>query len=273
MSERAAEVRALNLSVGYERVPVLEGVGLCARGGEVVGVIGGNGSGKSTLLQTLVGLLPPIAGDVLIGGESVVRVPASARVRRMRLGYVPQYGRRIPGLTVAENLHLAQWGRGSRAERRGRIERLLTEEPFDQLRGHLGEHAGALSGGQSLLLALATLRLQDSEVILLDEPSDGLVERNRWMAVELIRRMKEAGKAVVMVEQLLRVVFSVCDRVYVAGPSKAGSAAHGNPSRPNVGRLRELEAAKLQAIRALYSERPLLPPAHTDLIDSLLWGD
>jgi ABC-type multidrug transport system ATPase subunit len=271
MSERVTEVRAVNLSVGYEQVPVLEAVGLCARGGEVVGIVGGNGSGKSTLLQTLAGLLPPIAGDVLIGGESVVGLPASGRVRRMRLGYVPQYGRRIPGLTVAENLHLAQWGRGARAERTGNIERLLEEGPFDQLRGHLGEHAGSLSGGQSLLLALATLRLQDSEVILLDEPSDGLDERNRGMAVELIRGMKTAGKAVVMVEQLLRVVFSVCDRVYVAGSSKVRPAASVNPSRPSVGRLRELEAAKLQTICALYSERPLLLPSHIDLIDSLLW--
>lgn len=260
------------MTVGYDGIPILGGVNINAGPGETVGIVGGNGSGKSTLLQTMSGVIPPLGGDILIGGRSAARRSAAERVRELGLAYLPQHGRRIPNLTVSENLHLAQWGRGSRADRARSIEQVLGEQPFTQLKGHLHEHAGALSGGQSLLLALAILSIQELPVILLDEPSDGLDEYNRGMLVELIRKMKSGGRALLLVEQLLRVVFSTCDRVYVAGQLRSRSAVQHNPSRHSVGRLRELEAGKVREIRDIYARHSPLLPAHTQSIDALLWG-
>ncbi len=267
MDKHETHLRIEGLAVGHDDIPILEGVTLSAYPGEVVGIVGGNGSGKSTFLQTLAGLLSPLGGQIMIGGENVGGRSVLERVRDLKFGYLPQYGRRIPNLTINENLHLAQWDCRSRAERMKNIERILSQKPFTQLRGHLHEHAGSLSGGQNLLLALAALTLQNSRLILLDEPSDGLDEYNRSLVVELIEKMKSGGRIILVVEQLLRVVFSISDRVYVAGQLTPQRVLQSHTLRPNVGRLRELETGKIQTIRELYARHPSLLPADTQTID------
>lgn len=271
MDKHETHLRIEGLAVGHDDIPILEGVTLSAYPGEVVGIVGGNGSGKSTFLQTLAGLLSPLGGQIMIGGENVVGKSVLERVRDLKFGYLPQHGRRIPNLTINENLHLAQWDCGSRAERMKNIEMILSQKPFTQLRGHRHELAGALSGGQNLLLALAALSLQNSRLILLDEPSDGLDEYNRSLVVELIAQMKSGDRIILVVEQLLRVVFSISDRVYVAGQLTPQRVLQSHTLRPNVGRLRELETGKIQTIRELYARHPSLRPADTQTIDSLLW--
>lgn len=268
MNRTSTFLEVRDLAVGYDRIAVLENVNLDVRSGEAVGILGSNGSGKSTLIRTVAGIQKEIRGDFSIGGESLVGKSVLWRVKHARIGCLLQHNRNIPNLTIRENLHLALWDVPRWAEREKGIQRILSQSPFDQLWRHADDYAGILSGGQSLLLAIATLLLQDSKVVLLDEPSDGLDESNRKLVVNIVAGLKSSGKAVVIVEQLLRVIFSVSDRVYVI---RTSYKREGEESETPFQTLMELDPEGVQKIRDIYQENPVLSPEHSEKIDSLVW--
>lgn len=259
------------LAVGYNRIPVLEDVTFSACPGDVIGIIGGNGSGKSTLLKTIAGVVPPISGNIFIQNTSMAGKSTFHRVREFKLSYLLQHNRQISNLTVDENLHLAQWATSSRIDREKNIQSVLSERPFDQLKSVLREYANVLSGGQSLLLALATVALQDGNLILLDEPSDGLDERNRSLVVELIKGLKSQYRVILVVEQLLRIVFTVANRVYVIAPLNTDATVRDTP-RASAATFRELRPDTVSRIRDVYAQNRILLPAHAELIESLIWN-
>jgi len=214
------------LSVRYGAVDAVRGLSLEVKPGQIVGLIGPNGAGKSSTLHAIMGSAPVVGGDVRLDGTSIVgRRPED--VARRGVALVPE-GRRIFGeLTVEENLRLGLAAR--RKQRGGGFERAY--ELFPVLREFRSRHAGALSGGQQQQLAIGRALTADPEVLLLDEPSLGLAPKIVDVVFEALTRIRDAGLAVLLVEQRAQRTVALADQSYVLangelrltlGPKDAG---------------------------------------------------
>ena len=199
------------LSVRYGAVDAVRGLSLEVNPGQIVGLIGPNGAGKSSTLHAIMGSAPIIGGDVRFDGRSLVgRRPEE--VARRGIALVPE-GRRIFGeLTVEENLRL-----GLAARREGRNGGGLARayELFPMLREFRSRHAGALSGGQQQQLAIGRALASDPTVLLLDEPSLGLAPKIVDIVFETLTRIRDAGVAVLLVEQRAQRTVALADESYV----------------------------------------------------------
>ena len=200
-------LRVEAISAGYGPVRVLHEVAFEARAGEVLCLMGRNGAGKTTTLKAIMGLLPLSAGRVLLGPVELSALPAH-QVPRQGIGYVPQ-GRRLFGeLTVAENIEIGLMTRGRGASTRARV-----LEMFPRLRERLDQRAETLSGGEQQMLATARALCLEPEVMLLDEPTEGLQPSMIHLIQETVRAMGADGVAVVLVEQRIGAALSLADRV------------------------------------------------------------
>jgi branched-chain amino acid transport system ATP-binding protein len=201
-----------NLSVRYGAVEAVRGLSLEVRPGEIVGLIGPNGAGKSSTLHAIMGTAPVTGGDVQLAGRSVVgRRPEE--VARSGIALVPE-GRRIFGeLTVEENLRLGFAARRSRSDVAGTLGRAF--ELFPILREFRARTAGALSGGQQQQLAIARALVAEPDVLLLDEPSLGLAPKVVDVVFDALGRIREAGLAVLLVEQRAQRTVALAERSYV----------------------------------------------------------
>jgi branched-chain amino acid transport system ATP-binding protein len=199
------------LSVRYGAVEAVRGLSLEVKAGQIVGLIGPNGAGKSSTLHAIMGSAPISGGDVRLGGESLVgRRPED--VARRGIALVPE-GRRIFGeLTVEENLRL---GLAARSKRQGGGGLARAYELFPILREFRGRHAGALSGGQQQQLAIGRALASDPDVLLLDEPSLGLAPKIVDIVFEALSQIRDAGLAVLLVEQRAQRTVALADRSYV----------------------------------------------------------
>src|SRR5260370_2745671 len=160
-------LRATEVSARYGRIPILNGIDLQVAAGELVGVLGHNGMGKTTLLRTLMGFVPAQRGRVTFDEVDITREPPYARARR-GLGYVPQGREIFPGLSVRDNLRMGFAGRGAKE----RIDAILAT--FPRLTPLLNRRAGALSGGEQQLLAIARCLAGQPELIPFHAPTDGI---------------------------------------------------------------------------------------------------
>ncbi|MFF9032764.1 ABC transporter ATP-binding protein [Streptomyces iakyrus] len=212
MSLKEAPVLAADgIVAGYvPGVDVLRGCSVEVRPGEVVGVIGPNGAGKSTLVKTVFGLLRVRAGTVRLHGEDVTGRPAHEMVRR-GVGYVPQLQNVFPTLTVEENLRMGVYLRPKDQARRV----AAVEELFPLLADRRKQKAGAMSGGERQMLAMARALMMEPRLLLLDEPSAGLSPLHQDHVFDRCRMINNAGVAVLMVEQNARRCLQLCDRGYV----------------------------------------------------------
>jgi branched-chain amino acid transport system ATP-binding protein len=205
------EVRCLQ--AGYDRLQVLHGVDVAVSSGELVAVIGANGAGKSTLLRAVSGLLRPRGGQVLLNGEDVTACSAE-QIAARGLAHVPENRLVFPSLTVADNLALGGWTRrrdGQMATRRDEALQL-----FPRLRDRIELAAGAMSGGEQQMLAIARALMAAPSVVVLDEPSLGLAPRVVGEIVQALATLRdERNLAVLLVEQNVRAAFTVADRVLV----------------------------------------------------------
>jgi branched-chain amino acid transport system ATP-binding protein/neutral amino acid transport system ATP-binding protein len=199
-----------DLHAGYGDHEILRGVRLSVDPGEIVSIIGPNGAGKSTLLRAIAGLLTPRAGEVRFRGESLVGRGPEAIIA-MGLCYVPQEGNVFPSLSVEDNLAIGGWA--SRARRRAASAEVT--ELFPVLRERRRQRAGALSGGERQMLALAMALMVDPALLLLDEPSAGLAPALQRLIFERIRDINTRGLAVLLVEQNARESLRLCRRGYV----------------------------------------------------------
>ena len=203
------EVRGLR--AGYQR-PVVEDVDLEVAAGEIVTIIGQNGAGKSTLLKGIFNLVPMRAGSVELDGQSVMALAAHELLRR-GLAYIPQQHSIFPKLTIAENLRMGGYLLRDTALLRARIAR--AEEMFPALAERRQQYAASLSGGEQRMLEIARTLVMDPKVIMLDEPSIGLAPRMVDLVFATARRLADAGKAILMVEQNVRKALLASDRGYV----------------------------------------------------------
>ena len=201
------EVKAL--SAGYGRVPVLHGVDFTVEEGEIVGVLGHNGMGKTTLLKTIMGIVPATGGVIGYAGLDLTRERASERAR-LGLGYVPQGRGIFPNLSVQDNIRMGIAAHGGDEE--DAVRRILAG--FPRLEPLLDREGGALSGGEQQLLAIARCLISEPELILLDEPTEGIQPSIVDAIIDLLRRLnREQGVTIVMVEQNLDFITELSDRV------------------------------------------------------------
>lgn len=204
------EIRGLH--AGYGRVPVVRGVDLAVRPGEIVLVLGANGAGKSTLLRATTGFVRPSRGTVLLEGRDITGLaPEEVARRGMRL--VLDGHRVFPELSVADNIRLGAAIRHETlafGELAGQV-----LDMFPMLRGKLESPARDLSGGQQQMLALAQAFVAQPKVLLCDEPSLGLAQALIPPILDFLERWAKQGTAVLIVEQQIDVALSVADRVVV----------------------------------------------------------
>jgi branched-chain amino acid transport system ATP-binding protein len=216
-----------NLCVRYGAVDAVRGLSLEVKPGQIVGLIGPNGAGKSSTLHAIMGSAPIVGGDVRLDGGSLVgRRPED--VARRGIALVPE-GRRIFGeLTVEENLRLGLAARRKQHDRGGLAR---AYELFPMLGEFRSRHAGVLSGGQQQQLAIGRALASDPAVLLLDEPSLGLAPKIVDVVFEALSRIREAGLAVLLVEQRAQRTVALADESHVLangelrltlGPKDAG---------------------------------------------------
>ncbi|MGH3386739.1 MAG: ABC transporter ATP-binding protein [Nocardioidaceae bacterium] len=197
------------LRSGYAGSTVLHGVDLAVDEGGVVALLGRNGVGKSTLVSTTMGLLRPYDGSVVLAGQELAGRRPDA-IARAGVALVPQGRRIFAPLTVAEHLRLA-----ARTGADGEWTEAGVLELLPRLGERLGHRGDQLSGGEQQMLAIARGLLTNPRLMLLDEPSDGLAPTVVAQVGDVVRTMCAGGMSVLLVEQNLRLAFSVADRVAV----------------------------------------------------------
>ncbi|MCK0207062.1 ABC transporter ATP-binding protein [Starkeya koreensis] len=201
----------LGLRAGYGGKPVLQGLDLDVREGEIVAVIGRNGVGKSTLMKSLIGLVPTMEGSIVYRDKPVEQLTAFRRAR-LGIGYVPQGRDVFPRLTVAENIAVGGMRQGgvSEADR----ERVLGYFPI--LKERWGQRAGTMSGGQQQQLAIGRVLVANPSLVLLDEPSEGIQPNIvQDIARIMVQLNKDTGVTVVLVEQNIDMIRAMAQRCYV----------------------------------------------------------
>ena len=208
-------LRLRNLDAGYGKLTVLRRVSLHVSPGEIVTIVGANGAGKTTLLETVAGLVRARGGEIAFDGQDVGRLPTDRIVAR-GCSLVPEGRQVFATMPVRENLLLGahvQYARGKRHEVAEDLERVL--ELFPILRTRSGQLAGTLSGGEQQMLAIARALMARPKLMMLDEPSMGLAPLVVRDIFAILRRVREAGTTVLLVEQNARSALRIADRGYV----------------------------------------------------------
>jgi branched-chain amino acid transport system ATP-binding protein len=196
----------------YGPVHVLKDVNLEVFAGEIVCLLGGNASGKTTTLKTVLGMVNPSSGDVLLDGEVVSDWSTSKRVER-GVSMVPENRRLFKRMTVKENLEVGAFLRKDKENLDGDMQHIF--DLFPRVKERLGQKAGTLSGGEQQMVAVGRALMARPKVLLMDEPSMGLAPILVSQNFEIIQQINEAGTTVFVVEQNANMALSIADRGYV----------------------------------------------------------
>ena len=214
-SDRARTVSMLKvekLNAWYDRSHVVQDLTFHVEAGEVVTLMGRNGAGKTTTLRTIMGLLEKCSGNVTFDQQEILGKPAHIRFHS-GLAYVPEDRRIVAGLTVRENLQLGLIASAARAQTNAMIDEIA--QTFPRLKERLTQEATSLSGGEQQMLAIARAMMAKPKMILLDEPSEGVMPVLVDEMFELFSRMKNQGTTILLVEQNVERALSISDRAYI----------------------------------------------------------
>jgi branched-chain amino acid transport system ATP-binding protein len=217
-------LRLTHVHAFYGDSHILHGVGFSLREGQVLALLGRNGAGKTTCISTIVGFLAPKDGEIRLFGEAIEGL-SPERISRLGIGLVPQGRRIFPSLTVQENLIVARQREHS-TTRPWNVERIF--ELFPRLQERHAQFAGTLSGGEQQMLAIGRALMGNPRVLLLDEPSEGLAPLIVAEVGRTIKRLKEEGQSILLVEQNLKLALEVADQAVILNTGRcvfAGEAA------------------------------------------------
>jgi branched-chain amino acid transport system ATP-binding protein len=204
------EIREIDTYYGDSHI--LFGLSLDVEEGEVVCLLGRNGAGKTTTLKSVIGLVPPRSGRIAVRGRELGGL-SPYRIARLGVGYVPEERRIFGNLTVRENLEVARKTWGAAAGAAWTAERVF--ELFPHLRSLRDRRAGRLSGGEQQMLTIARTLMGNPDVLLLDEPSEGLAPLVVEMLGEQLGGLKRTGLTMIVAEQNVHFVSELGDRVYI----------------------------------------------------------
>ena len=196
---------------GYGETQVLRNLSFEVGEGEIVSLVGRNGAGKTTTLRTIMGVIQPTSGSITYRGQDVSDLDAT-ETAQLGISLVPEERRIFPELSVMENLELAQIG-GSDDHDAMTIEEVL--DMFENLKERTENDGSALSGGEQQMLAIARALVAGADLILLDEPTEGLAPYIVQDVVDIVRELNERGITVLLVEQNVHVGLTLADRNYV----------------------------------------------------------
>jgi branched-chain amino acid transport system ATP-binding protein len=214
-----------NLNAWYGASHVLQDVALEVNKGEIVCLIGRNGAGKTTTLKSIIGLLDKTKGAVNFKGEEMLGQAAHRRFAR-GLAYVPEERRIVQGLSVRENLRLGLVASPLKTKEAALIDEIATI--FPRLAERLDQEAVTMSGGEQQMLAIARAMIAKPDLIMLDEPSEGIMPVLVDEMFELFRNMKQQGTTILLVEQNVELALDIADRAYVLDQ---GSVVHHDTAK------------------------------------------
>jgi branched-chain amino acid transport system ATP-binding protein len=212
-----------NVHTFYGDSHVLHGVSFSLQPGEVLALLGRNGAGKTTCISTIIGFLNPKQGEIRLFGQPITGLNPE-RISQLGIGLVPQGRRIFPSLSVRENLMVARQREGTSHNPWG-LDRIY--DMFPRLRERHAQFAGTLSGGEQQMLAIGRALMGNPSVLLLDEPSEGLAPLIVAEVGRTLRRLKEEGQSIVLVEQNRQLALDVADRAVILNTGRcvfAGSA-------------------------------------------------
>jgi branched-chain amino acid transport system ATP-binding protein len=217
-------LRLDDVSASYRGLKALQGVSLAVGQGEIVAVVGANGAGKSTLLKSIAGQVTT-GGTIDFEGTSLARL-APHRIARLGINLVPEGRRLFPRLSVEDNLRLGAYAKRGDPDRFKPLE--LVFELFPRLKERLKQRAGTLSGGEQQMLAIGRALMTQPRLLMLDEPSQGIMPRLVDDILAAVTRIRSLGVTVLLVEQRLAEALAIADRAYVLQTGRvvmAGPAA------------------------------------------------
>ena len=204
------EIEGLNAWYGASHV--LHGISLSVEPGEIVALVGRNGAGKTTTIRSVMGLMPKATGSVRFAGTDLLALPAHARFR-LGLAYVPEERRIVPGLSVRENLQLGLVATDGSIDERRAIDEIA--ECFPRLKERLDQQGVTMSGGEQQMLAIARALIAKPKMILLDEPSEGIMPVLVEEMGVLFRRLRDQGVTLLLVEQNVEWALRLADRAVI----------------------------------------------------------
>jgi branched-chain amino acid transport system ATP-binding protein len=217
-----------NLQAFYGKSHVLHGVDLTVDEGEIVSLLGRNGVGRSTTAKAIMGLVD-CTGRIVFKGRDIVGLP-TFRIAHAGIGYVPESRDVFPTLTVAENLEL-----GRKRRRGGRWSSADMYALFPRLRERERTLAGVLSGGEQQMLTLARTMMGDPDLVIIDEPTEGLAPKLVALVADFLKALQARGISVLLIEQKLTIALDVAQRLYVMGHGHMVFA--GSPAALRANRL------------------------------------
>ena len=200
---------------------ILQGVSLEVESGEIVTLVGRNGAGKTTTLKSILGITPIRSGHVWLREADISALPTHTIIQR-GFSYVPEERRIIPGLTVRENLKLALLKSKNRDREDEMVDRVAQYFPI--LKERLSQQGTSLSGGEQQMLAIARGLVTDPEIMLVDEPTEGLMPLLVEMIAEIIQNINQTGVTVLLVEQNVEMALSISHRAYVIDEGRIQSS-------------------------------------------------
>jgi len=208
----AAMLEVKNLNAWYGSSHILQGISLTVRQGELVCLIGRNGAGKTTTIKSIAGLIGKATGSVTFEGAELLGLPAHSRFAK-GLAYVPEERRIVPGLTVRENIRLGLLASPLRRREAEAIDEIA--ETFPRLKERLDQQAITMSGGEQQMLAIARAVASKPKMVLLDEPSEGIMPVLVDEMFDYFAALKRAGVTILLIEQNVGLALQIADRAYV----------------------------------------------------------
>jgi branched-chain amino acid transport system ATP-binding protein len=215
MAEALLEVDSLE--AGYGEVQVLWGLSLKARRGALTAIVGANGAGKTTTLRAVAGTIAPWRGRVLLEGEDVTRLPTHAKAAR-GFALVPEGRQLFAAMSVAENLQMGAFTKRAAAKYADRLEQVFSL--FPRLKERARQQAGTLSGGEQQMVAIARGLMSDPDILIIDELSLGLAPVVVYQLLTTLKRLKEAGLTILLVEQNVHLALALSDYAYVVAEGR-----------------------------------------------------